>query len=223
MKEYIFNFHGIGAPPPEVDPSELRYWMSIDSFCSAIDTIESLHSKTGVPISVTFDDGNKSDAHIALPELVRRGLKASFFVCAGRIGQPNYLGQKEILQLQQAGMIVGSHGMRHVNWRMTNDAELDSEVGESKSILERICGSGVNDAGIPFGSYDRRVLSKLKSAGYTQVYTSDGGHAKPHDWIKSRTTLDKFWERDDVISNVVTQNSTVQIKRKISRFFKKFR
>ena len=63
-----------------------------------------------MPVVITFDDGNESDALIALPELVKRNLKAFFFVVGGRIGLPHYLDRVALRDLISAGMEIGSHG-----------------------------------------------------------------------------------------------------------------
>ncbi len=39
-------------------------------------------------------------------------------------------------------------------------------------------GEPVSSVAIPFGSYDRRVLRRLRGAGLRRVYTSDGGRAR---------------------------------------------
>ena len=61
-------------------------------------------------ILITFDDGNVSDLTIALPELLKNGLRAEFFVCAGRLNDPNYLDEAGIraqpIQQQQFQYLV---------------------------------------------------------------------------------------------------------------------
>ena len=39
----------------------------------------------------------------------------------------------------------------------------------------------------PFGSYDRRVLARLRRSGVQCAFTSDGGHARPGSWLQNRT------------------------------------
>src|SRR5262249_34924896 len=90
----ILIFHGLGAAPDRIESAERPYWCDKDRFGSIIDGIRTLPSH--VSVELHFDDGNISDATIALPALVNRGLAASFFVCAGRIGQPGYLDSSAI-------------------------------------------------------------------------------------------------------------------------------
>src|SRR5271165_2425896 len=98
-KELILNFHGLGAPPPHVDSKEIIYWWSKDSFVRLLDQISDRPLNAEPKISLTFDDGNASDVLVALPELASRGLAASFFICAGRIGKKHYLDEAMIKEL----------------------------------------------------------------------------------------------------------------------------
>lgn len=224
MKELVFNFHGVGTPPLGTDQAELLYWLDEASFVAAIDAIAHLRVKLDVPVSITFDDGNSSDVLIAMPELVKRGLKAAFFVCTGRIGRQSYLDEVAIKDLMQAGMQIGSHGVWHVDWRKVSDVELESEIIGSKRQLEDICATPVTQAGIPFGSYDRRVLSKAKMAGYRTVLSSDGGYAMQGGWLKPRLTLDRFWLESDMITrSTIIPGKVAGLKRELVKCCKRWR
>jgi peptidoglycan/xylan/chitin deacetylase (PgdA/CDA1 family) len=161
-RELILNFHGLGMPHSGVGADEEPFWLSRRTFVAMIDRIAFMGEDAGAPTSITFDDGNASDATIALPELVKRGLTATFFVCADRIGLPHYLDRSAIDDLLQAGMAIGSHGMRHRDWRKLDDGALDEEISGARARLADVCGKPVQMASIPFGSYDRRVLARLR-------------------------------------------------------------
>ena len=124
---------------------------------------------------ITFDDGNASDVEHALPALRRRGLTGTFFVVAGRLGEPGFLDADGVRALAAAGMTVGSHGMRHRPWRELDDRRCtrssSTPSGSSRTWSER----PVTEAACPFGSYDRRVLGALRRSAYRHVYTSDRG------------------------------------------------
>jgi peptidoglycan/xylan/chitin deacetylase (PgdA/CDA1 family) len=55
-------------------------------------------------------------------------------------------------------MEIGTHGMHHRDWRKLSDAELRVELVAARQRVEDICGTAVTKAGIPFGSYDRRLV-----------------------------------------------------------------
>jgi peptidoglycan/xylan/chitin deacetylase (PgdA/CDA1 family) len=222
MKELILNFHGIGTPKSNVALKEAIFWLDKGNFLRVLDELAQAVQELQVgSIKITFDDGNSSDVETALPALVSRGLQATFFICSGRIGRGGYLNETDIKELTAHGMKIGSHGVRHICWRGLDNAELENEIFGSKSALEQICRSEVKRAAIPFGSYDRRVLAKLKWAGYEEVYTSDGGFANQDSWMKPRNTLVRSWSGGDVISNLLRANTPPRkIKRYLSTLYK---
>lgn len=194
-RELVLNFHGIGTPG-NVSQGEAAVWMSVERFNDLLDYISA--PPAGPPISITFDDGNVSDVAIALPELRRRRLKATFFLCAGRLDEPGYVSRADVGALLDAGMEIGSHGMHHRDWRTLGENALDEEIDAARRCLEEVCRKPITDVAIPFGSYDRRVLARLRSAGFARVFTSDRGLSRPAAWLKPRTTLGVAATCDDI-------------------------
>lgn len=140
-------------------------------------------------VRITFDDGNASDLEIALPRLLDRGLTAEFFVLAGLLGAPGRLDADGVRELVKAGMPVGSHGWAHRDWRGVDETEAREEFQEAHRVLGDLVGGPVDSVAIPFGSYDRRVLKRLRHAGVRRVLSSDGGPAKPSAWLQPRNSL----------------------------------
>lgn len=178
------TFHGIGEAPGHISSAERELWVSVSQFCSVLDSTLGRGD-----VRITFDDGNASDVERALPALRQRGLKATFFIVAGRLGEPGYVDETGVRALADAGMTVGSHGMRHVPWRGLDDRTLDEEHVEARRLLEEVISRPVAEAACPFGSYDRRVLRSLRRSGYQRVYTSDGGAAGTDAWLQARTSI----------------------------------
>lgn len=190
------NFHGVGIPDRPLDPGEEHVWLGADHFGAVLDML----ADVGRDIHISFDDGNASDVDIALPALRERGLRAAFFVLAGKLGQHGYLSASGVAELATAGMTVGSHGMHHVDWRKLDEASLDVELAQPLGILGDIIGFSVDEAACPFGSYDRRVLARLRATGYRRVYTSDGGPAWDDGWLTARTTVTADVSADAVLT-----------------------
>ncbi len=180
----ILNFHGLGPVPHGIDAGEADCWLDLPCFENILDRVMGDDR-----ILITFDDGNASDHAIALPALLRRCMKAMFFVCSGRVGMPGFLDAGRIRELAGQGMAIGSHGVRHLPWRCLDDGRLQDETAGSRKRLEDLLGRNVDCAACPFGDYDRRVLRALKKAGYQSVFTSDGGECAAGWWIKPRTTV----------------------------------
>lgn len=191
-RRLVLDIHGIGHQPAWVEVDEDEYWCDRpQTFEGLLDRIPEVQAACGTRIELTFDDGNASDATVALPALVRRGLPASFFVCAGRINKPGYLDRAALRDLLAAGMQIGSHGWSHVDWRRVDDATLEIEVDGARREIEDAIGQGVRAVAIPFGSYDRRVLRRLGS--FSTLYTSDGGFAREGSRMVPRTSYRKDW------------------------------
>ena len=186
--------HGIGPTSRTLDPGEAHTWVTVEQFERVLDAAVGRDD-----VRITFDDGNASDLEIGLPRLVERGLKADFFVLAGEFGRPGRLDVDGVRALLAAGMRVGSHGWAHRNWRKLTDAEAEQEIGEANRVIGEITGEPVTEVAIPFGSYDRIVLSRLRRAGVRRVFTSDGGTARREQWLQARNSLhddlDAEWVR----------------------------
>ena len=191
----VLDIHGIGAKPAWVEAHEDFYWCDeIATFAGILDEIPEATKATGLEVELTFDDGNGSDATIATPALAKRGLSASFFVCAGRIGQLGYLDGSAMRYMIEEGMKIGSHGWSHIDWRKADDATLDQEVNWAKRKIEDTIGRKVDSVAIPFGSYDRRVMNMLDA--FDRIYTSDGGLAPVSSRIFPRWSYQKDWRAD---------------------------
>jgi peptidoglycan/xylan/chitin deacetylase (PgdA/CDA1 family) len=178
------TFHGVGEPERSLEPSEAAVWVSRARFLSVLDSVAGRSD-----VRITFDDGNASDVAYALPALRARGLRATFFLVAGRLETPGFVDRAGVRALTEAGMTIGCHGMRHRPWRELDDDELHEELVGAKRLLEDVVQRPVDEAGCPFGSYDRRVLRSLRRAGYARVYTSDRGTTRPGAWLQARNSV----------------------------------
>src|SRR5262249_30889771 len=145
-------FHGIGMPRRELEPGEDNYWVSEDRFLNILDELATL-----TEVRISFDDGNASDTEIALPALLERGLRAGFFVLAGRLGQPGSLDDDGVRELARHGMGIGSHGMLHRSWRKMDPGTCHDELIAARDRLRAVTGAEVDTAACPLGRYGRRV------------------------------------------------------------------
>jgi peptidoglycan/xylan/chitin deacetylase (PgdA/CDA1 family) len=224
MKELVLLFHGIGEPHHLVGPEELPYWLSAASFSHLLDQVSECSDRSDLGITITFDDGNASDAYLALPELSKRGLRASFFVCAGRIGKSHYLDNTMIKDLLEGGMSVGCHGMDHRDWRTLDSLTLELEVDGARRKLEQVVQRPVTTVAVPFGSYDRRILNRLTRDRWECIYTSDRGTAQSLAMIKPRETIDATMQDEHLIRRLSANPALpLRLKRGLSRFYKRLR
>ncbi|MFD2356318.1 polysaccharide deacetylase family protein [Nonomuraea ferruginea] len=185
--------HGIGRTTRELDPGEGDTWVSVAQFEQVVDAVAG---------------STRRAAHVRRREPVRRGdrvtqagraggLKAEFFVLAGLLGEPGRLDSDGVRELLGAGMRIGSHGWAHRDWRTLGTREAAEELSAAHHLLGQLVGEPVSRVAIPFGSYDRLVLNRLRRMGVTRAYTSDGGRARPGSWLQPRTSLrhdlDRGW------------------------------
>ncbi|MHA7820212.1 MAG: polysaccharide deacetylase family protein [Erythrobacter sp.] len=186
---FVLNFHGIGSAKRPYEEGEEPYWIDEETFSACLD----IAGASKVPVEITFDDGNDSDYLIAVPELRKRGLKATFFVLAGKLDKPGYLTSEQVREIDADPLFsIGSHGMDHQPWPLLGDDELLRETVRSQHILEELCGRRIDAAGLPFGRYDRRVMRRLANQGYTTIYSSDGSPR-----LGSGTPIPRFSMRTD--------------------------
>ena len=176
--------HGVGKTVRALDVGEDHTWVDTAQLELLLDAAVGRHD-----VRITFDDGNASDVEIALPRLVERGLRAEFFVLAGLLGMPGRLDHDGVRELLAAGMSVGSHGWAHRDWRRIDNAQAEQELGDAHRVLSELTGHEISRVAIPYGSYDRHVLRRLRAAKVTCAYTSDGGRARSDAWLQARTSL----------------------------------
>lgn len=122
---------------------------------------------------ITFDDGLVDNYTNAYPILKELGLKAYFFIIVSKVGTSGYMSWEQIRELKDAGMSIGSHGMTHKLLTELEDKELSDEIKESKMILEKNLGQRIDYFSIPFGSYNAKIIEKIKEVGYKAVFTSN--------------------------------------------------
>jgi peptidoglycan/xylan/chitin deacetylase (PgdA/CDA1 family) len=214
----VLNFHCIGKPRRALDDGEGDVCVDRQQFIEILDAISGRSD-----VCLTFDDGNRSDVSEALPELVQRGLRAEFFLCPARFGTPGFVDENDVRELQRAGMSLGSHGMDHVQWRGLGESAIEREIVEAKQLLEDAWQAPVETAACPFGAYDRRTLSALRSAGFKRVYTSDGGWANSKDWLVARNTVLRTDSAESIERMLNASGGTRSLVRKAKRWIKQMR
>lgn len=159
----------------EVMPeSNYAYCVTSASFAVQLRLLDLLKKNKSLNTRITFDDGEQSQFHNALPVLTDYGFKATYFVTPGLIGTAEkFLGWDGLRTLQTAGHSVQSHGWSHKFLTFCSDAELSHELRASKQSLEDNLGTTVEEISVPGGRWDPRVLQACAAAGYRRVYVSD--------------------------------------------------
>ena len=136
-----------------------------------IDEIDSFNQQKQVIL--TFDDGEMNNFIHALPVLQQFQFKAYFFVITERVGTPGYLGWDELDQMQEAGMVIGSHSETHRILTSLTDAEIEAELENSFKCLINHLGDKINTLSIPRGFYNDQVIKIADELGYQNIFVSE--------------------------------------------------
>lgn len=141
-----------------------------------------LPKKTAV---ITFDDGY-ADNFSAFKELEKRNMTASWFVVTNDIGKTSswsdidtqpakLLTTEQLLEMQNAGMEIGSHTLSHCRLTQVPIEQINNELIQARSYLSSLLSKPVNSFAYPYGLYNSSVLSATKNAGYNIAFTTRTG------------------------------------------------
>jgi len=141
------------------------------------------HLRAGVPLPekpvlLTFDDGYGGHYEYVYPLLKRYGYPAVFSVYVDKMGQTTGRSAVTWEQLQELAddplVEIASHSVSHPqDLRAMSDAELQTEVVESKRILEDRLGIEIDYFTYPVGKNDERVREVVAEAGYRAALAMD--------------------------------------------------
>ena len=124
-------------------------------------------------ILLTFDDGGKSAMYIA-DRIEKRGWKGHFFITTSKLNTSNFLSNKDVIELDSRGHIIGSHSHSHpdVFFGLSHDKMLE-EWNVCNNILSQLLQKRITMASIPGG--DMNLLSQITAleSGIRYLFTSE--------------------------------------------------
>lgn len=153
--------------------------------------VEALRAGRRLPrraVLITFDDAFTSFLELALPALLKRGMRATIFAPGGYLGATNVwdrargLPERSIMTAKQLcccaaeGIEVGSHGWLHRDLTLSNHSEIEEEMVRSKTHLEGITQQPIHAFSYPYGHYQRQHIHQLQTAGYraaTSIFSDE--------------------------------------------------
>ena len=136
---------------------------------------------------VTFDDGFRNAADHALPVLRARGLRATMFLVADRIGGTDewdraigepplpLMDDAEVRDWLAAGQEIGAHTLTHPRLTQLPPEQRRVEIFDAKAKLEDRFGVPVRHFCYPYGDQDERVRALVAEAGYEAACTVEHG------------------------------------------------
>lgn len=115
---------------------------------------------------ITFDDGYLGEWTLAVPELRKRGLHATFFVHTGYVGRVTekpHMTWKQLSVLESDPLFsVHSHTVNHLELPKQGPDVLVRELQHSKESLTENLGQRVRFLAYPFGAFNEQVIGQAK-------------------------------------------------------------
>jgi peptidoglycan/xylan/chitin deacetylase (PgdA/CDA1 family) len=158
--------------------------------------------------AVTFDDGFLSVVQNAVPELVARGIPATFFVVAGFLGatpdwitfDEEYIGDErtvsvgDLRNLPADLLTIGSHTASHPWLPSLPEALARVELVKSREMLASLTNRDVTLFSFPYGAQNDQLARWCREAGYERVFTTVPKLAftDPLEFVTGRVRVDPF-------------------------------
>lgn len=152
-------------------------------------------------VVLTFDDGYKDFILEAYPLLERYNFTATIFVIANNIDAAVFLSEDDIIYLANRGFEIGSHSESHANLTNSSNAQLTSELKDSKQTLEGLTGKSVTVFSYPAGQYNNHVVEAVEYYGYEAAVTTESALAIPKSglYTLSRKRVKRDLNEDDLL------------------------
>lgn len=123
-------------------------------------------------VVLTFDDGLANHYQLALPALIEQGMCATFFVTTALVGAAGYLTWLQLREMSAAGMIIGSHGHRHIDYTGLPIFAAQSELQRSRDELEEHLGKQATTFSAPYGFLSPAITEAAHNAGFRHIFSS---------------------------------------------------
>lgn len=159
---------------------------------------DAVHAAPGrLTVAVTFDDAYRSILELALPIMERLGVPGTVFVptdfTGGKLVWPgidHWVGSAheselqamtagELHELAAAGWEIGSHTCSHPYLTRLGDAELETELVQSRRRCEELLQRPCRTIAYPYGDHDDRVVTATGAAGYSAACTLPERFSRP--------------------------------------------
>ena len=190
----ILMYHVVADPPAEAPYPELYVsasdfaaqmrWLARHGFHAVTqrDVWDHWHRGGALPrkpIVISFDDGYRSVAEAALPEMRRRSWPGVLNLTVKNLRVSGGLSERRVRMLIAAGWELASHSLTHPDLTSLDDRTLSREVTRSRAELRARFGAPVDFFCYPAGRHDARVIREVKHAGYLGATTTIEGLARP--------------------------------------------
>ncbi len=132
-------------------------------------------------VSLTFDDGWRTQYTTALPMLQKYNMHATFYLLTSTVTYPDYMTTAMMQTLKTNGNELADHTQTHPHLPTLTVAQIDQEMGGSQTQLRSWFGNdGVvaSNFATPYGEYNTTVLTEAKKYFRSHRSTDDGYNSK---------------------------------------------
>ena len=192
----ILMYHVIGDPPPDAPYPELYVsradfegqmrWLERHGYNAVTLRVVWDHWPAGAPlpkkpIVLSFDDGYRSVAQVALPAMRNRAWPGVLNLSVKNLRASGGLSERQVRRMIAAGWEFDSHTLMHPDLTGLEGEELAREITGSRRALRSLLGVDVDFFCYPSGRYDARVIEAVRRTGYLGATTTIEGLAQPDE------------------------------------------
>ncbi len=130
-------------------------------------------------VFITFDDGYANNYEGAFLPLLARGLRATWFMVSAQSraewldapeAERRLLAPSQMIEMDQAGMEIGSHTRTHADLTAITDAQRHAELRGARQELETLLNHSVDSFAYPYGRHNAATVQDC-AAVYARACT----------------------------------------------------
>jgi peptidoglycan/xylan/chitin deacetylase (PgdA/CDA1 family) len=186
----ILMYHHIAAGAPgdslSVSPDNFEKQMRyLDENGYSVLTLEELAAfldrnklRPRHTVAITFDDGYEDNYIHAFKILRKYNFPAAVFVSPDLVGKKGYLNWRQIKEMSENGIAIGSHTLTHAYLPSLNSDQIMKELQISQKILAKKLNRPTFYLCYPVGGFSKAVQEIASSLGYRMAFSTNRGIIK---------------------------------------------
>ncbi len=153
----------------QLDALKHDEWTTIspDQYLTHLTTGAKLPPKA---VILTFDDSQGSQISEGLPDLLARGMTATFFLMTVVFGNEGWMTKRDVKHLADEGMTVAAHTWDHRRVDRYSGSDWKIQLDQPRALLEKLIGRPVEHFAYPYGLWNRGDFPHLVAAGYRTAF-----------------------------------------------------
>lgn len=156
-------------------------------------------------ILLTFDDTRVEQFTLAVAEMNKYHFKGVFFIMTVSIGKTGYMTKNQIKKLSQSGHTIGLHTWDHTAVTRYTESDWNKELIRPRKQLECLINKPVNYFSYPFGLWNQKAISKLKSENFKLAFILSSPKDKTNpEFTVRRKTIAGTWSTPTMLQVLQT-------------------